>query len=101
MAQTSQCDLLRQPDLMQCGIYCEASGFIALAISRCIVDSSWSSDGRGGSIDEHRGFLCGGWRQLNSRPVTEHRDRSGKRRGLTPLGDTTESVRAKRDHSDR
>jgi hypothetical protein len=43
MAQTSQCDLLRQPDLMQCGIYCEAIGFIALVISRCIVDSTSSS----------------------------------------------------------
>jgi hypothetical protein len=29
MAQISQCDLLHQPDLMQCGIYCEAIGFIA------------------------------------------------------------------------
>ena len=56
MAQTSQCDLLRQPGLMQCGIYCEATGFIALVISRCIVDLSWSSDGRGGSIDEHCGL---------------------------------------------
>jgi hypothetical protein len=51
MAQTSQCDLLRQPGVMQCGIYCEAAGFIARVISRCTLDSSWSSDRRGRSID--------------------------------------------------
>ena len=56
IAQTSQCDLLRQPGLTQCGIYCEAAGFIARVISRCTLDSSWSSDRRGGSIDEHRGL---------------------------------------------
>jgi hypothetical protein len=56
MPQTSQCDLLRQPGLTQCGIYCEAAGFIARVISRCTLDSSWSSDRRGRSIDEHCGL---------------------------------------------